>query len=64
MKCEHEQAKPHDEVKQAGLDPTLDPEHAWKGSWKYLEDLYLSQKYPITSIGVSNYMQALSHNIH
>lgn len=55
MNCEKEEAELPANVKEAGPDPTTDPENAWKGSWRQLEDMYLSDKYPISSIGVSNF---------
>lgn len=54
MNCEGEEADLPEAVKLAGPDPTKDPE-AWKESWKLLEDMYLSDKYPIASIGISNF---------
>jgi diketogulonate reductase-like aldo/keto reductase len=54
MNCEGEEMDLPEEVKNAGPDPTKDPD-AWKESWKMLEDMYLSEKYPIASIGVSNF---------
>ena len=55
MNCASEEAKLDDAVKKAGPDPSKDSENAWKQSWKYLEDLYLSEEYPIESIGISNF---------
>ena len=55
MDCVGEEAKVDSDAKNAGPDPSKDPENAWKESWKYLEDLYLSDKYPVESIGVSNF---------
>lgn len=55
MNCEKEEADLPDYVKKAGPDPSADPDNAWKESWKLLEDYYLSEKYPIASIGVSNF---------
>jgi diketogulonate reductase-like aldo/keto reductase len=55
MDCSNEEASLSDVVKNAGPDPTKDPDNAWKESWKYLEDLYLSDKYPVESIGISNF---------
>jgi diketogulonate reductase-like aldo/keto reductase len=54
MNCEGEETDLPEYVKNAGPDPTKDPE-AWKESWKMLEDMYLSENYPIASIGVSNF---------
>jgi diketogulonate reductase-like aldo/keto reductase len=55
MNCEKEEADLPDYVRNAGPDPSIDPDNAWKESWKLLEDMYLSDKYPIASIGVSNF---------
>eukprot|EP00527_Entomoneis_sp_CCMP2396_P005827 CAMPEP_0198154434 /NCGR_PEP_ID=MMETSP1443-20131203/68589_1 /TAXON_ID=186043 /ORGANISM="Entomoneis sp., Strain CCMP2396" /LENGTH=475 /DNA_ID=CAMNT_0043821103 /DNA_START=256 /DNA_END=1683 /DNA_ORIENTATION=+ len=55
MDCENEEQKLPDHVKAAGPDPSLDPDNAWKQSWKALEDMYLSDEYPIASIGLSNF---------
>jgi aldehyde reductase len=54
MNCEGEEADLPEDIKNSGPDPTKDPE-AWKESWVLLEDMYLSDKYPIASIGVSNF---------
>lgn len=54
MNCEKDEAELPSAVKNAGPDPTKNPD-AWKESWKYLEDLYLSDQYPIASVGVSNF---------
>jgi diketogulonate reductase-like aldo/keto reductase len=54
MNCEGEEADLPEYVKNAGPDPSKDPD-AWKESWKMLEDMYLSENYPIASIGVSNF---------
>lgn len=55
MDCEREEEQLPDHVKEAGPDPSTDPENAWKQSWKALEDMYLSDEYPIASIGLSNF---------
>merc|ERR1711935_31391 len=55
MDCEGEEANLHSEVKQVGQPPHLDPENAWKGSWKALEELVSDPANPIASIGVSNF---------
>lgn len=55
MNCDQEEAELPDYVKQAGPNPASDPDNAWKESWKLLEDFYLSDKYPIASIGISNF---------
>lgn len=54
MNCEQEEQDLPAEVKDAGPDPSKNPD-AWKESWKALEDLYLSDEYPIASIGLSNF---------
>jgi aldehyde reductase len=54
MNCEGEEMDLPEDVKKAGPDPTKDPD-AWKQSWKLLEDMYLSESYPVASIGVSNF---------
>ena len=57
MHCEEEEALLPQAVKDVGPPPHLDKEHAWKGSWKALEDMYLSADYPaLASIGVSNFL--------
>jgi diketogulonate reductase-like aldo/keto reductase len=56
MDCEKEEAQLPEHVKTIGPDPTLARDTAWKDSWKLLEDMYLSEKYPVMeSIGVSNF---------
>lgn len=52
--CAQEEAALDAATKQAGPDPTQDP-NAWKESWKYMEEIYLSGEYPIESIGLSNF---------
>jgi diketogulonate reductase-like aldo/keto reductase len=54
MNCAKEELELPEYVRAAGPDPTSDP-NAWKESWRLLEDMYLSDKYPIASIGVSNF---------
>jgi diketogulonate reductase-like aldo/keto reductase len=54
MDCDKEEEELPDYVKEAGPNPSKDPD-AWKESWRLLEDIYLSDKYPIASIGVSNF---------
>lgn len=54
MECDKEEEELPDYVKEAGPNPANDPD-AWKESWKLLEDMYLSDKYPIASIGISNF---------
>jgi diketogulonate reductase-like aldo/keto reductase len=55
MNCEKEESDLPQNVRELGADPREDPENAWKASWRLLEDLYLSDKYPIASIGVANF---------
>lgn len=55
MDCEREEQELPEETRAAGPDPSLDPENAWKQSWRALEDMYLSDEYPIASIGLSNF---------
>lgn len=55
MNCAKEEAELPAYVKEAGPNPANDPENAWKQSWKLLEEMYLSDQYPIASIGVSNF---------
>lgn len=55
MDCAQEERMLPEHVKAAGPDPSLDPDNAWKQSWKALEDMYLSDEYPIASIGLSNF---------
>jgi len=54
MNCEKDEEDLPQHVKDAGPAPHENPD-AWKDSWKYLEDLYLSESFPITSIGISNF---------
>jgi diketogulonate reductase-like aldo/keto reductase len=54
MNCEEDEKELPDEVHEAGPDPALNPD-SWKESWRALEDLYLSDEYPIASIGLSNF---------
>ena len=57
MNCAEEEKNLPQYVKDAGPDPHLDKENAWKQSWKALEDIYNSPDYPvIASIGVSNFV--------
>jgi len=55
MECDQEEAGLPEDVRNAGPNPASDPDNAWKESWKLLEDVYLSNQYPIASIGVSNF---------
>lgn len=52
--CANEEANLEESARQAGPDPTKNPS-AWKESWKYLEEIYLSKNWPIESIGLSNF---------
>jgi len=57
MNCKEEEANLPNDVKEAGPSPLLNPygeNAAWKGSWKALEELYMSED-QIVSIGVSNF---------
>lgn len=55
MNCARDEEELPQYVKDAGPDPNQSPDTAWKESWRMLEDLYLSEDYPIASIGVSNF---------
>ena len=55
MNCKEDEANLPQYVKDAGPDPSLNPDGAWRESWKLLEDVYLADEYPIHSIGVSNF---------
>lgn len=55
MNCGKEESDLPEYVRSTGPDPSNDPDNAWKESWRLLEDMYLSDKYPIASIGVSNF---------
>lgn len=55
MDCEGEEANLPSEVKKVGQPPHLDPQNAWKASWKALEELVSDTTNPIASIGVSNF---------
>jgi diketogulonate reductase-like aldo/keto reductase len=55
MNCAQDEQDLPQYVKDAGPDPYSDPEKAWQESWKLLEDMYLSDQYPIASIGISNF---------
>ena len=54
MNCKEDELQTPEKIRNAGPDPTQNP-NAWKESWKLLEDVYLSEQYPIASIGVSNF---------
>lgn len=55
MNCAADEESLDVAIKNAGPDPRKDPENAWKESWKFLEDIYLSDEFPIASIGLSNF---------
>jgi diketogulonate reductase-like aldo/keto reductase len=61
MKCEEEEEKLPEHVKEAGPPPHLDKENAYKESWRALEDIFLGKVSlgddlaQIESIGVSNF---------
>lgn len=55
MDCSGEEANLPSEVKEAGQAPHLDPENAWKGSWKALEEVVTDPTNVVASIGVSNF---------
>jgi diketogulonate reductase-like aldo/keto reductase len=55
MNCQKEEAELPSYVKEAGPDPSNDPDSSLRDSWKLLEDMYLSDLYPIASIGISNF---------
>lgn len=52
--CAVEEASLDPLIKQAGPDPSKDRD-SWVASWKFFEEIYLSGKYPIESIGLSNF---------
>jgi len=54
MDCDMEELALPEHIRSAGPNPATDPDNAWKESWQVLEDMYLSDLYPIASIGVSN----------
>jgi diketogulonate reductase-like aldo/keto reductase len=58
MDCDNEEVILDERVKQVGPNPRQDPTNSLKGSWTYLEDLYLSANFPVASIGVSNFALA------
>lgn len=54
--CSYDEANLPMQVRQAGGDPNRNTESAWKESWRALEDYYLSEHYPIESIGLANFL--------
>ena len=55
MSCEEDEVRMPEYVRSAGPPPHKDKNNAWKGSWKALEEAYLSDEYTIESIGVANF---------
>eukprot|EP00536_Pseudo-nitzschia_multiseries_P005111 jgi/Psemu1/323747/estExt_fgenesh1_pg.C_930009 len=55
MNCNGEEEELPEDIKKAGPPPHLDPQNAWKESWKALEQLVTDDTNPIASIGVSNF---------
>jgi diketogulonate reductase-like aldo/keto reductase len=57
MDCEGEEERLPQYVKDAGPPPHLNPNMAWKHSWRALEEMmvYPSDEFPVASIGVSNF---------
>ena len=55
MDCSGEETNLPSEIKEAGQPPHLDPKHAWKKSWKALEEVLADTTNPVASIGVSNF---------
>ncbi|CAB9518337.1 Probable NAD(P)H-dependent D-xylose reductase xyl1 [Seminavis robusta] len=55
MSCSEDETRMPDHVRSAGPPPHEDKDNAWKGSWKALEEAYLSDEYSIESIGVANF---------
>jgi len=55
MDCAGEEANLPKDVQKAGKAPHLDPNHAWKHSWRALEKVLKDSSNPIASIGVSNF---------
>eukprot|EP00535_Pseudo-nitzschia_heimii_P006014 CAMPEP_0197180892 /NCGR_PEP_ID=MMETSP1423-20130617/5337_1 /TAXON_ID=476441 /ORGANISM="Pseudo-nitzschia heimii, Strain UNC1101" /LENGTH=488 /DNA_ID=CAMNT_0042631033 /DNA_START=179 /DNA_END=1645 /DNA_ORIENTATION=- len=55
MDCEGEEESLPAEVKETGQPPHLDPQNAWKESWRALEELLADSDNPIAGIGVSNF---------
>ena len=70
MNCEMDEQDVAPHFQEAG-PPPHENKHAWKDSWKALEDLYLEQQLPIASIGVANFhykdfqeMDAMQVRVH
>lgn len=57
MGCQAEEDELPDAIKKAGPPPHLNPDTAWKESWKALEELLKDKNNPIASIGVSNFQK-------
>lgn len=55
MDCTGEEANLPAEVRKAGQAPHLDPNNAWKKSWKALEEVLADRSNPVAGIGVSNF---------
>mmetsp|Transcript_13988 Transcript_13988/g.39219 ORF Transcript_13988/g.39219 Transcript_13988/m.39219 type:complete len:505 (+) Transcript_13988:167-1681(+) len=55
MDCNGEEGALPEEIKKAGPPPHLEPQKAWKDSWKALEYLVTDNTNAIASIGVSNF---------
>lgn len=55
MDCSGEEANLPQEVREVGKAPHLDPQNAWKQSWKALEKVLKDSSNPVASIGVSNF---------
>ncbi len=55
MDCSGEEANLPSDVRAVGTPPHLDPENAWKKSWKALEKVLADKSNPVASIGVSNF---------
>lgn len=53
MRCQENEQEIDAHTRSVGPDPNLDPENAWKGSWKALEEMYNANL--LESIGVSNF---------
>ena len=53
MRCQEEEMELDSHARFVGPDPNLDPDNAWKGSYKAMEEMYNSNL--LESIGVSNF---------